>query len=90
MNQPGRISNNPNSTTEGDSIDEATKAVKDKASEISGQMTSTVEAISDSATQQIKTFASELERMGKNNPLGMIAGAVIVGVVIGLLGRGRT
>jgi hypothetical protein len=27
--------------------------------------------------------------MGKNNPLGMIAGAVIVGVVIGLLGRGR-
>jgi hypothetical protein len=26
--------------------------------------------------------------MGRNNPLGAIAGAVLVGVVIGLIGRG--
>jgi ElaB/YqjD/DUF883 family membrane-anchored ribosome-binding protein len=42
------------------------------------------------ATQQVKTFAWELEAMAKRNPLGTIAGAVVVGIVIGLLTRGRT
>jgi hypothetical protein len=42
------------------------------------------------ATQQVKTFASELEAMAKRNPLGTIAGAVVVGVLIGLFARGRT
>jgi bacterioferritin (cytochrome b1) len=39
------------------------------------------------ATQQVKTFA---EAMAKRNPLGTIAGAVVVGVLIGLFARGRT
>jgi ElaB/YqjD/DUF883 family membrane-anchored ribosome-binding protein len=98
MNQTYRSSDKPNSVTDnlsraGDTVvksaEEAARAAKDKASEISSQVNTGMEAISDAASQQIKTFASELERMGKNNPLGMIAGAVIVGVVIGLLGRGR-
>jgi hypothetical protein len=38
----------------------------------------------------VTTFASELEAMTKRNPLGTIAGAVVVGVLIGLLARGRT
>ena len=42
------------------------------------------------ATQQVKTFASELETMTRRNPLGTIAGAVVVGVLIGLMTRGRT
>jgi hypothetical protein len=42
------------------------------------------------ATQQMKTFASELEAMTKRNPLGTLAGAVVVGVLVGLLAGGRT
>jgi hypothetical protein len=43
-----------------------------------------------SASQQVTTFASELEAMTKRNPLGTLAGAVIAGVLIGVLARGRT
>jgi ElaB/YqjD/DUF883 family membrane-anchored ribosome-binding protein len=46
--------------------------------------------MAESATQQIKTFASELEGMARRNPLGTVAGAVIVGVLIGLMARGRS
>jgi ElaB/YqjD/DUF883 family membrane-anchored ribosome-binding protein len=42
------------------------------------------------ATHEVKTFASELEAMAKRNPLGSIAGAVVVGVLIGLLAGGRS
>jgi ElaB/YqjD/DUF883 family membrane-anchored ribosome-binding protein len=45
--------------------------------------------MAESATLQIKTFASELEGMARRNPLGTIAGAVIVGVLIGLMARSR-
>jgi ElaB/YqjD/DUF883 family membrane-anchored ribosome-binding protein len=46
--------------------------------------------MAESATQQIKTFASELEGMARRNPLGTIAGAVIVGVLIGLIAGNRS
>jgi hypothetical protein len=39
------------------------------------------------ATEQAKTFASELESIARRNPIGAIAGAVLVGVLIGVLGR---
>jgi|HubBroStandDraft_6_1064221.scaffolds.fasta_scaffold165662_2 ElaB/YqjD/DUF883 family membrane-anchored ribosome-binding protein len=55
---------------------QATSDVADKASDIAS-----------AATAQVKTFASELERIGRNNPLGALAGALLVGVVIGLIGR---
>jgi ElaB/YqjD/DUF883 family membrane-anchored ribosome-binding protein len=42
-----------------------------------------------SATQQAKTFASEIESMARKNPLGAITGAVVVGVLIGMIGRGK-
>jgi ElaB/YqjD/DUF883 family membrane-anchored ribosome-binding protein len=45
--------------------------------------------MAESASQQIKTFASELEGMARRNPLGTVAGAVIVGVLIGMMARGR-
>jgi ElaB/YqjD/DUF883 family membrane-anchored ribosome-binding protein len=45
---------------------------------------------SDTATKQMTTFASELEAMARRNPLGTIAGAVVVGVLIGVFARGRT
>ena len=41
------------------------------------------------ARDQVKTFASELETMARRNPLGTIAGTLVVGIVIGLMSRGR-
>jgi hypothetical protein len=43
-----------------------------------------------SASQQVTTFASELEAMTKRNPLGALAGALMAGVLIGVLARSRT
>jgi ElaB/YqjD/DUF883 family membrane-anchored ribosome-binding protein len=63
-----------------DALDSAKKTTSDVANKASD--------LASAATEQAKTFASELERMGRNNPLGAIAGAVLVGVVIGLIGRG--
>jgi ElaB/YqjD/DUF883 family membrane-anchored ribosome-binding protein len=45
--------------------------------------------MANTATQQVTTFASELEAMAKRNPLAAMAGAVVIGVLIGLLARGR-
>jgi ElaB/YqjD/DUF883 family membrane-anchored ribosome-binding protein len=53
------------------------------------QTAEAVEGFANQATSQVRTFASELERMGRNNPLGTIAGALLVGVVIGMMGRNR-
>jgi ElaB/YqjD/DUF883 family membrane-anchored ribosome-binding protein len=39
------------------------------------------------ATDQAKSFATEFENIARRNPLGAIAGAVIVGVLIGMMGR---
>jgi ElaB/YqjD/DUF883 family membrane-anchored ribosome-binding protein len=43
--------------------------------------------MASTATEQAKTFASEVESMARRNPMGAIAGAVLVGIMIGLLGR---
>ena len=45
--------------------------------------------LASSAKEHAKTFASELEGMARRNPLGTIAGALLVGVVIGMMTRGR-
>jgi len=42
-----------------------------------------------SATQQFKTFTNELEDIARKNPLGALAGALCLGLVIGLIARGR-
>jgi ElaB/YqjD/DUF883 family membrane-anchored ribosome-binding protein len=68
------------SKSSNDALDTAKKATSDVANKASN--------LASAASEQAKTFASELERMGRNNPLGAIAGAVLVGVVIGLIGRG--
>ena len=42
-----------------------------------------------SAKQHAKTFVSELEALARRNPLGTIAGTLMVGVIIGMISRGR-
>jgi len=76
--------------------DEAAKTVRSTsqsmASEVGSVTTSAADAASELASatrERAKTFASELETMGRNNPLGTIAGALVVGVIIGLISRGR-
>jgi ElaB/YqjD/DUF883 family membrane-anchored ribosome-binding protein len=46
--------------------------------------------IADSASRQVTTFASEITKMARDNPLGALAGATMFGVLIGLLLRGRS
>jgi len=75
---------------------EAAKTVREAGQSFSAQVGSAAGAVADAssdlasaAKEHAKTFASELEGMARRNPLGTIAGALLVGVVIGLMSRGR-
>jgi ElaB/YqjD/DUF883 family membrane-anchored ribosome-binding protein len=68
--------------------DDVLKTVKEATSDVASQIGSTASGVANAASEQAKTFVSELERFARNNPLGAIAGAVLVGVFIGLIGRG--
>lgn len=76
---------------------EAAKTVRGASQTLASQVGSAASGVADmgtdlatSAKEHAKTFASELEGMAKRNPLGTIAGALVVGVVIGLMSRGRS
>lgn len=63
------------------------------AAQVGGAASGAAEAGSDlaaAASEHAKTFASELEGMVRRNPLGTLAGALLVGVVIGMMARGRS
>ena len=62
------------------------------AAQVGGAASGVADAGSDlavSAKEHVQTFTSELERMARQNPLGTIAGAVVFGLVIGMMLRGR-
>jgi ElaB/YqjD/DUF883 family membrane-anchored ribosome-binding protein len=76
---------------------EATKTVRNVSETVAAQFSSAAGGVADagsefaaSAGQHAKTFASELEGMAQRNPLGTIAGALLVGVIIGMMMRGRS
>ena len=63
---------------------------------VASQVGSTTSGVTDAgsvlasaAKEHAKTLASELEGMARRNPLGTIAGALLVGVIIGMMSRGR-
>jgi ElaB/YqjD/DUF883 family membrane-anchored ribosome-binding protein len=62
---------------------EITGQVSTAASDIVGKGVN----VASAATDQAKTMAMELESMARRNPLGALAGAVVVGVLIGMMGR---
>jgi ElaB/YqjD/DUF883 family membrane-anchored ribosome-binding protein len=73
---------------------EAAKSAREITSNVAGQVSSAAGDMADkganiaaATTQQAKTFATELESMARRNPLGAIAGAVMIGVLIGMMGR---
>jgi ElaB/YqjD/DUF883 family membrane-anchored ribosome-binding protein len=62
------------------------------AAQVGGAASGVADAGSDlavSAKEHAQTVASELERVARQNPLGTIAGAVVFGLVIGMLLRRR-
>jgi ElaB/YqjD/DUF883 family membrane-anchored ribosome-binding protein len=46
--------------------------------------------MANSATAQVKTFASDLEAMARNSPTQTLAGTLVVGLFIGFFMRGRS
>jgi ElaB/YqjD/DUF883 family membrane-anchored ribosome-binding protein len=52
-------------------------------------LASTGSDMATSATQQLKTFTNEFEDITRKNPLGALAGALVLGIVIGLIVRRR-
>jgi ElaB/YqjD/DUF883 family membrane-anchored ribosome-binding protein len=94
---PNQTSTSRPSDTMADTARDTVETVKSRVGDVldRGQAavshaSQTASDMAETATQQVKTFASELESMAKRNPLGTIGGAVVVGVLIGLLARGRT
>jgi ElaB/YqjD/DUF883 family membrane-anchored ribosome-binding protein len=61
--------------------------------DVGGAMASRIGAaageMTGQATDQVKTFASELEGIARRNPLGTLAATLGIGIVIGMMGRGR-
>ena len=75
---------------------EAARSAGDFASKVSGQVSDAAGDLAErganaasAASAKAKSFAGELERMTRSNPLAAIAGAVLVGALIGMLGRRR-
>ena len=64
-------------------------AVASHVGDAASGVADTGSGLATSAKQQAKTFASELEAMARRNPLGTIAGTLVVGVIIGMMSRGR-
>ena len=75
---------------------EAAKTMRNMSDTVASQVGDAASGVADtssdlatSAKQHAKTFASELEAMARRNPLGTIAGTLVVGIIIGMMSRGR-
>jgi ElaB/YqjD/DUF883 family membrane-anchored ribosome-binding protein len=62
----------------------------DMSSSVASNLAESGTNMASAARDQAKTFASELENMGRRNPLGAMATAVMVGILIGLIARSRS
>ena len=75
---------------------EAAKTMRNMSDAVASQVGDAASGVADtssdlatSARRHAKTFASELEAMARRNPLGTIAGTLVVGVIVGMMTRGR-
>jgi ElaB/YqjD/DUF883 family membrane-anchored ribosome-binding protein len=75
---------------------EAVSTVRQVGQSVAAQVGSAASGVAEtgselaaSARDQAKTMASEVEGFTRRNPLGALAGALFVGIMIGLLSRGR-
>ena len=72
-----------------DAVTRLTANAKSEAGKAAQHMASQMGDAASNAASKAKTFASEIENAARQNPLGALAGALAVGVLIGLVGRGR-
>ena len=75
---------------------EAAKKMRNMGEAVASQVSDTASGVADtgsdlasSAKRHATTLASELEAMARRNPLGTIAGSLLVGVIVGMMSRGR-
>ena len=68
---------------------EAYKTAQNIGATVASQASDIASSAVNSAQEQAKTFASELEIRARANPLGTIGATLVVGIVIGMLSRGR-
>jgi len=75
---------------------EAAKKMRNMGEAVASQVSDTASGVADtgsdlasSAKRHATTLASELEAMARRNPLGTIAGTLLVGVIVGMISRGR-
>jgi ElaB/YqjD/DUF883 family membrane-anchored ribosome-binding protein len=73
-----------------ESMRSTAKDMTKKGQEAFSQAGAAATEMADSASKQVTTFASEITKMTRDNPLGALAGATMFGVLIGLLLRGRS
>jgi len=65
------------------------QTVASQAGTVAGGVADAGSELASSAKEHAKTVVSELEAMARRNPLGTIAGAVLVGVIIGMISMSR-
>ena len=65
------------------------QAVASQVGSTASGLANTGAEVASSATDQLKAFGTELEGIARKNPLGALAGALALGIVIGLIVRGR-
>jgi ElaB/YqjD/DUF883 family membrane-anchored ribosome-binding protein len=77
-------------------VSRASGEATNSAREIAGQVGTAARDLAErganvasTATDQAKTLVTELENIARRNPLGALAGAVIVGILIGMMDRRR-
>jgi len=75
---------------------QAARTARNVGQTVAAQVGSTASSIANtgsdmasSATEQFKAFTNEIEGIARKNPLGALAGALVIGIVIGLIARGR-
>jgi ElaB/YqjD/DUF883 family membrane-anchored ribosome-binding protein len=70
--------------------DGAAKSAREIAAQVSTAASDLAEKganVASAATDQAKTLVTELENIARRNPLGALAGAVVIGVLIGMMRR---
>jgi ElaB/YqjD/DUF883 family membrane-anchored ribosome-binding protein len=69
---------------------ETAKSAREVAGQVSAAASDIAERgahVASTATDQAKTLVMELENIARRNPLGALAGSVVVGILIGMMGR---
>lgn len=72
----------------------AAKSAREVTLNVAGQVGDVANDLADkgaemasAASSHAKSFGSELENMARRNPIGALAGALVIGVLIGMMGR---